>query len=168
MTNVTGSIPEAMCQAEELIVAVECELATCSCCECTSLLRRNQEIFNEVVFDLLSDETRRNINEEGSPPKQALDWLVHNHDLESFRPHRIIQRFVLALLFYETRGSEWNQKDGWLDETLSECDWLTSSHDGPCDARGVFYELILVDNNLNGALPVDLVLLDKLGKCTGV
>lgn len=108
-----------------------------------------------------------------SPQTKAFDWILEDDDLLEFSKQRVIQRFVLAALYFATQGENWLQNDDWLSHSSHECDWF--SKDGsklywppndtpnfPC-AHGVYNQLWLYANNLRGELPMEeLALLTSL------
>ena len=36
----------------------------------------------------------------------------------------------MATIFFATNGTEWFQRDGWLDYSMHECDWYTTYTNG--------------------------------------
>ena len=61
-----------------------------------------------------------------SPDRQAaLDWLVLDDSVQSSDLSlvwKIRQRYILALFYFSTHGSNWKDKYYFLSE-LDECDW---------------------------------------------
>jgi len=92
-----------------------------------------------------------------SPQAKALRWLEDDANLQSYSDERIQQRFGLAVFYYSTGGDKWTKKDRWLSE-FDECTWYTAFDDSPCRGQD-FSHLVLGNNNLQGTLPVELVLL---------
>jgi hypothetical protein len=82
---------------------------------------------------------------------------------------RIIQRYVLATFYFSTGGSEWWNKEGWLESGTHECQWYSNSlrlfEEKTC-TQGILYGLVLSENGLSGSIPEDLGLLSALGKKT--
>jgi hypothetical protein len=105
------------------------------------------------------------LGENSSTPQyQALQWILFDLTQQSLSDDRVLQRWVLAVLFYSTSGSEWFDSDLWLSG-LDECDWLTTSGGDICDKGGLITRIDLRDNNLEGTVPEELALLsDSLGK----
>lgn len=69
--------------------------------------------------------------------RQALDWLIQNDDglinstdeeqqddnnNNNSASHRLLDRYVLAILYYSTHGEEWEDNTFWLSE-VSVCTW---------------------------------------------
>jgi len=58
-----------------------------------------------------------------TPEYQAACWLIYDdaRDLDSTTPH-LLQRYIIALMYYSTKGWTWNNNWGYLG-AKSECDW---------------------------------------------
>ena len=88
-----------------------------------------------------------------SPQEKAYNWLLGNSKLGEYSRVEKIQRYVLSVLYYSTKGDEWFNKDGWLSNK-KECEWYTSEEEFPiCNLVGDLDELDLNTNNLQGTLP---------------
>ena len=95
-----------------------------------------------------------------SSQSQALKWLENSAFIQTNpADRRIIQRYVLATLYFSTNGPGWGENEGWVTDN-NECDW----HSVSCNWRSRVNELSLANNNLVGTLPPDLALLTNLGK----
>jgi len=92
-----------------------------------------------------------------SPQAKALEWLEQDSKLQSYSDGRILQRYGLAVFYYSTNGDNWTKNDRWLSE-FDECTWYTAYDDSPCPSQD-FSHLELGNNNIQGTLPVELVLL---------
>eukprot|EP00984_Skeletonema_dohrnii_P024985 scaffold14141_cov146-Skeletonema_dohrnii-CCMP3373.AAC.3 len=72
---------------------------------------------------------------------------------------QIIQRYVLAVLFYATNGEGWTYgKETWLTSS-NECDWYVVR----C-SNSMVTRFFLDNNNLSGTIPSELGSLTNLGK----
>ena len=120
---------------------------------------------------ILPSYTQDALSNLESPQAQALAWLLTNENLETLSDARRRQRFVLATLFYATRGQRWwLEMDGWLDPVLHECEWYSSSI--PTEPQTTSSNSICVDeeyrildltaNELRGTIPAELALLTSL------
>eukprot|EP00529_Nitzschia_sp_RCC80_P008683 CAMPEP_0113524792 /NCGR_PEP_ID=MMETSP0014_2-20120614/46399_1 /TAXON_ID=2857 /ORGANISM="Nitzschia sp." /LENGTH=1221 /DNA_ID=CAMNT_0000422915 /DNA_START=526 /DNA_END=4191 /DNA_ORIENTATION=- /assembly_acc=CAM_ASM_000159 len=122
-------------------------------------------LYRSIVLDAvregLPDEAYSDALLEGTPQHDALTWLVGTPANASFRsvPFRIVQRYVLATLYFSTNGDRWSESSGWLSYDLDECDWYTTSSDGSCDSLGRIEEIDLRRNNLVGNVPDEVLLL---------
>ena len=121
--------------------------------------------FNERLRNVLSNtlpESLVKLEDPTSPQSRALEWLRLNPPTESeskFRP--VIQKFVLLVFYFSTNGDGWFNKMGWLS-TNEECKWFSTASSGSiCDQHGRLIEIDLRSNNLNGSLPMELVLLKE-------
>jgi len=90
-----------------------------------------------------------------SPRNQALVWVSSGDDAQLTKTQRT-QKFALATIYASLGGSRWNNNTNWLDEE-DACTW----HGVLCRQEYVT-ELVLDENNLNGMLPSELSLLEKL------
>ena len=70
----------------------------------------------------------RDLSQKGSPQFQALDWLVYNdtyfmEDNIQNNPNILIERYVLAVLYFSTGGpTHWKEQYQFLSNT-SVCLW---------------------------------------------
>lgn len=102
--------------------------------------------------------------DESSAQFKALQWVFSDVSRRPLPDYRILQRWVLGVLFYALGGDSWSRDDDWLTST-NECFWFTTSNDEICDERGRITIIELRDNSLEGTLPGELSLLsDSLGK----
>ncbi|KAG7367594.1 two component regulator [Nitzschia inconspicua] len=100
------------------------------------------------------------LEDPSSPQFRALQWLVSSPPTGEvlFQPARIIQRWVLAVLFYGTHGDEWLNSSGWLTDA-NECSWFTTAPPDICDSSNLMTDIDLQGNGLRGVLPEELILL---------
>ena len=58
--------------------------------------------------------------------EEALDWLISESDGNDVAAiedsYRLLERFTLAALFYNTNGFDWDKKDFWLSQ-FPVCSW---------------------------------------------
>jgi Leucine-rich repeat (LRR) protein len=123
------------------------------------------DFFNERLRNVLSNtlpESLVKLEDPTSPQSRALEWLRLNPPTESeltLRP--VIQTFVLLVFYSSTNGEGWFNSMGWLS-TNEECEWFSTASSGSiCDQYGRLIEIDLRSNNLNGSLPMELVLLKE-------
>jgi len=102
-----------------------------------------------------------------SPQSEAFEWLliwIGLGPIDASDEH-IIQRFVLATLYYSTRGDEWKANTDWLRTRVDECEWLglVCEDDAPFgqDFRHVT-GIFLDDLGLQGSIPQEIILLTDL------
>jgi Leucine-rich repeat (LRR) protein len=105
-------------------------------------------------------QSLRNID---STNVEAFDWLV-NDDFwvpSDWAPPSgegfWIDRYVLASLYFETGERRWTVRNGWVAST-SHCNWYGVS----CDSSGRVTAVQLSDNNMEGAIPTALSLIQNL------
>lgn len=110
---------------------------------CDDNLRRVCEI--QQIASTVSDNV---------PNQAALEWLL-NEDTNTNSCggiDGIIQRYVLAVFFYETDGPNWKNKDGWI-KPQNECiTWRGIE----CNTDGRVTKIILESNRLRDAIPNEL------------
>jgi len=104
-----------------------------------------------------------------TPQNNALNWLAGNANLDAYSDDKKIQRYILATLYFSTRGDDWINNTGWLSDS-DECDdWYNEADESFCSNGAVveldFYRDIHANpnpsNNLDGSLPVELALLSN-------
>lgn len=119
---------------------------------------------DQELFELLGEEwpiLKGFTGRESSPQVRALQWLSSDDSLASFSTERKKQRFALATFFYSTDGENWTNNDQWLSST-DECLWFTSGRAGlQCNTDGLFTNLEINFNGLNGTIPAELGLLSN-------
>jgi hypothetical protein len=95
----------------------------------------------------------------GTAQFKALDWLANQDearmDFEIVSTVELLERFVLALLFFPTDGDSWSNSAGFLGPT------------SVCNRTGVLCEPNVVElrwgaNSLGGTIPTELGLLTSL------
>jgi hypothetical protein len=82
--------------------------------------------------------------ESCEPANQALVWLstvTPNDETD------LLQRYVLALFYYQNGGTQWQSQDMWLDDT-DVCLWYGVA----CTDRSFVGLLSLDDNNISGSV----------------
>jgi hypothetical protein len=100
-------------------------------------------------------------NSTNSPQGQAFTWLQNDPLYNEYEVYRLNQRYVLAVLYYSTRGESWENADGWLTDR-NECSWHTKSLDDICTTEFRLSILSLWLNGLNGSIPTEVELLTDL------
>lgn len=96
-----------------------------------------------------------------SAQSQALEWLSAEENFTRYSDEQRMQRFALATLYLSTGGHQWTNKEGWLTNS-SECKWYFHEDIVYSCVGKEFNGLGLIDNNLNGTLPMEIGLLTAL------
>jgi hypothetical protein len=80
-----------------------------------------------IVFD--SDEDPYAIFRDNSSPQyKAFNWLANideytaRDEIEAIEDHELVERYALAVLYYENLGQTWNNQLKFL-ESISACAW---------------------------------------------
>lgn len=100
-----------------------------------------------------------------SPQAKAWHWLTSTkaaREISSssqINPQRILQRFVLATLYYSTNGDQWTHSEHWLDADTDECYWFSQQVGSACNVQGQLVYLDLSHNELRGLIPPEIRLL---------
>jgi hypothetical protein len=103
----------------------------------------------------------------GPSQTEALNWLADddpaNLDFELVSTDELLERFIMALLYFSMGGDNWANSFGFLSAS-SVCMWEEYSpfvYGGVrCDP--MVFEITLWSNNLQGQLPTELGLLSNL------
>eukprot|EP00567_Pseudictyota_dubia_P004580 CAMPEP_0197441490 /NCGR_PEP_ID=MMETSP1175-20131217/7746_1 /TAXON_ID=1003142 /ORGANISM="Triceratium dubium, Strain CCMP147" /LENGTH=1129 /DNA_ID=CAMNT_0042971775 /DNA_START=147 /DNA_END=3536 /DNA_ORIENTATION=+ len=139
-------------------------------------------------MDGMSPSSRTALDDAESPQGQALNWLVEQDErrVDPVNEKTIVQRYVLALLFFSTSGPKsWKDKLNFLS-SQHECEWnirnrtegytiCTNDYKGDYDCHEFAYVgagcekdeetvkvLAIPKNRLKGTLPEELCLLSDL------
>ena len=86
-------------------------------------LKRVIQFYDITPLSTLTDPT--------TPQYAALDWLANTDSGASYSSAddvRILQRYVLATLYYSTGGANWNKSYGFLSDE-HECKWFEEETD---------------------------------------
>jgi hypothetical protein len=135
-----------------------------------AIIAENEVIVNDVLADLPILSTGP-IHTPGSPQRVALNWLVNNNVLKNMDRFRIIQRYVLTVLYFSTGGlNNWLNHTGWISHD-HECTWFQTDYFVAgsrepvtrCSDDGTIHALALENNGLGGTLPPGIGLLSDLG-----
>ena len=79
----------------------------------------------DSILDLLPDYTVDAVLQSpDSPQGKAMDWLLGDPKLMDYPDWRLLQRFVMATLYYSTNGDEWFNDFNWTQYDVHECNWL--------------------------------------------
>jgi hypothetical protein len=92
------------------------------------------EVFRSVILDY-NVSSNQDLNQSGTPQNDALNWLVNidNFLNASSTSESIIDRYVLAVIYYADGGYQWSNQSNFLTFE-SICAW----HDTPDNGTGAF------------------------------
>lgn len=86
-----------------------------------------------------------------TPQHKAICWLL-KETVDEIVDSSIIQRYILAVIYFSTNGKQWENDSGWRIEK-NECEWYGIE----CKIfDGVVSGLNLTANNLEGTLPTEI------------
>lgn len=121
-------------------------------------------VLSLVVFEMTAAGFDTSYWTERSYPAQALDWTANQDPLvicptstSSSSTERLVQRFLLVLLYLQLSGSSWNERLGWMTGS-SECNWYGVE----CDSSGRVTRVSLKRNGLRGRLPPQIMAIPQL------
>lgn len=115
-----------------------------------------------TVYDLLVSKSFDGgdaLLDSSSAQHNALMWLLTNEDVDKYDEQQLVQRYVMATLYFSTDGTKWLNNNDWLTNE-DECKWFSKAGQGACKG-GKLENLELDYNNLNGFLPEELGLLSN-------
>ena len=101
---------------------------------------------------------------EGSNEFKAMEWIVDDDpaslSIQTTPTQQLVERFVLALLYFATSGSDWVDDDDWIGiRPVCMCSMVTCVDDE-------VQELHMRENNLVGSIPSEIGLLTNLDVIT--
>lgn len=159
-TFVTGTMPQEVCNLPALReIEAPCGATfSCDCCKNPECDTTSNDPISEMIA-ARSPDGGQSLTDPNSPQSLALEWLKSPLNSDFVEEERLIQRYVLATLFYSTAGEGWNSDFMWLTSS-DECIWFTTSKSSTiCDQDGRLLELDIRENKLFGSLPPELVML---------
>jgi hypothetical protein len=181
-TALTGSLALASCIGNFDITKFDADCAVreeaevqCSCCTvcCVGIddepYTCGRNPFTKALSVLLKEADlldRRALYSPGTPQFQALTWLVYddpanlNFQLLPSKEDELLERYVIALLYFSTGGDNWDDSSEFLS-AFSVCSWNGVECD-PLFDNDVVVEISHNANNLRGQLLTELGLLSKL------
>ena len=147
----------------------------------------SQQALKEFLASISPDQGTV-LDQAGSPQRLAFEWLWDDGSdqmkMMSYSQSEILQRYVLATLYYATNGAGWNDPLGFLSPQKPVCEWGVSDgyiptwhkrllrslsehefHNNPCNEFGSLTSLSIgkwSGNDLSGTLPPELSLLTDL------
>lgn len=117
--------------------------------------------FSSAAIEFSTNRTIENGNQP-SPVELAIEWLIDVDEMrvEASDVQRLVQRYVLALVFFQMgeplRSDQTDDRSSWL-ANVDECAWVDVS----C-LNGTITSLQLEDGGLQGEIPEDIGLLTEL------
>ena len=116
----------------------------------------------------MSPDSLETLEDQDSPQYESFTWMVSDPEYFSYTPDRILQRWVLGVLYLGL--SERMERDGTFADILedwmtdeNECFWYSSRPNDVCNDEGHMISLDIRDAELYGTLPPELSLLTNLG-----
>lgn len=122
--------------------------------------------FRTLIAKITDGKTLQAVDRPGTPQQKAYEWIINDPGYFEFKKRRIVQRFVMAVLYYSTVRSQ-ASRDAmvtWMDYETNECTWFTSWYENRvgCGIDDVFKTLALRNVELTGTIPSELALMTQL------
>jgi Leucine-rich repeat (LRR) protein len=125
---------------------------------CLSKKKLSSRRDHKALQWLLQTSGELSIASETSHQHKAACWVLHDDSKKVSVGKHLTQRYALAVLYHATQGDKhWDIKTNWMS-SKSECQWYGVE----CDVWGNIVGLDLGFNELNGLLPRELALLQKI------
>lgn len=134
-----------------------------------------KEALRDSIAQITDGRTLQAMGTPGSPQNRALEWLADDPNITSYLQRRVVQRFVMATLYYSVTTTSFSPQafaasqtiealQTWMDYDTNECAWFTSWFENKlaCGSDDVFKNLALRNIALKGSIPTELALLTKL------
>jgi hypothetical protein len=121
----------------------------------------------ELLLSRLEPLTGSRIREKGTPEEGAMEWLANKDplqlDFEKTSLDELVQRYVLATLYFATNGESWSQQYNFLS-TDHVCLWHTFEQDAgvTCNDNNDVTSIKLDGIGMMGLIPPDLALIHPL------
>lgn len=103
-----------------------------------------------------------NLADENGPQAQAYKWDLADPNKGQYDDAQRLARYALASFYFATSGANWTSSTSWLNYDVTECNWFTKASTSVCSDQGVFDNLDLSSNNLDGYLPDELALMPTM------
>lgn len=119
--------------------------------------------FGDIIESTIGKEIYDNITQHAH---ETLLWLANddpsNIDAATTPKDQIIQRYIVADLYFSTNGTKWSDQFHFLSEK-DVCDWNDGTSLGVfCNEEGKVSNILLHDCNLVGSIPRDIGLLSRM------
>jgi len=114
------------------------------------------EIKELLVSKNVSSSTE--LEGQGTPQNKALRWVSYLDEATlNYTDPRVIQRYVLMVLYYQCGGTKWSNYNNWMSVAL-ECEWYGIGCNGELEVTNI----TLDNNKLEGIIPSELSSVDSL------
>ncbi|CAB9499984.1 Leucine Rich Repeat [Seminavis robusta] len=106
------------------------------------------------------------VNDPHSAQHQAYDWLLRDPTLADYEEWRLLQRFVLVVLYYAFDGPDWSRVamkvTRYRDYRFPECTWGEPFYGDYCNENGQVVRLAFQNIRQLDPIPPELSLLSNL------
>lgn len=128
----------------------------------SSSLRADHRFWS--IGETIESSVGREIFDNSTHEYEALRWIASSDPLQvdvKGPREEVLQRFVIATLYFATQGEFWTQKYDFLSK-VHECEWNNGEFGVFCDDGQTVSRVELVASNLDGTVPRDIGLLTAL------
>ena len=131
-------------------------------------LKSGDQREDEITEKLLGLTRAGVLVDELAPQHRAREWILNLDTHEKELDLILMQRYVLATLYFSTRGDRWHRCSRMDDYGCNEVSSLFLSGKGECEwhgiecANGIVTRIDLSGNNLRGAIPPEVEYLEGL------
>ena len=132
----------------------------------------------DIRANILTVSEEALLDDPLTPQGQALAWLIEDDDRLLCPPDDLIQRWVMAVIYFSTEGDNWDQcSDAGIDlcgsqdpfltkrrflSSFNECQWAGIS----CNINSKVTEIEFEENNLIGTIPTEIGVSLRLLGCS--
>eukprot|EP00593_Proboscia_inermis_P006862 CAMPEP_0171303348 /NCGR_PEP_ID=MMETSP0816-20121228/12883_1 /TAXON_ID=420281 /ORGANISM="Proboscia inermis, Strain CCAP1064/1" /LENGTH=456 /DNA_ID=CAMNT_0011782543 /DNA_START=27 /DNA_END=1398 /DNA_ORIENTATION=+ len=142
-----------------------------------------EQLIYDIVSPIYSTGAAAIFDNKSSPQYRAWQWLAFEDEYQGFNElsdlsnmvvqEHVVERYVLAVLFYETNGASWTKPMIFMN-SFDVCFWDTDNVDTGeeengsasgitlCDSESFVRNLDIKSFNMNGTIPFELSHLKRL------
>jgi hypothetical protein len=127
-------------------------LSQCDCFETIDILPNDtRSLYNDLREDIAGEFYDGIYNEPVNscdPANQALVWLASGNTRDS---GDLYQRYIMAVAYFQMNGTKWDVQNLWLSDE-SECIWYSLQ----CNSRFQLNSFALDSMNVHGSFPTEI------------
>eukprot|EP00588_Corethron_pennatum_P024986 CAMPEP_0194333782 /NCGR_PEP_ID=MMETSP0171-20130528/63943_1 /TAXON_ID=218684 /ORGANISM="Corethron pennatum, Strain L29A3" /LENGTH=508 /DNA_ID=CAMNT_0039096159 /DNA_START=129 /DNA_END=1655 /DNA_ORIENTATION=- len=109
-----------------------------------------------LIKDSIMGVSKRVLLEDPTTSQgKAMDWVLYMDKMQvAADSPELIERYIMALVYFATNGIRWSDKDAWLSE-WSICTWKGISCSNAKTGK-VVTKILLAKNELRGEIPEEI------------
>lgn len=124
----------------------------------------NEHRYSSLRDVIESSVGTNKLNDNITHEHEALLWLANEDPLQidfTNPDYEILQRFVIANLYFATKGTGWTEDYNFLSKT-DVCNWNDKSLGVFCDESKRVSKILMEESNLDGTIPHEIGLLSHM------